>query len=49
MLICPNCGKKIRVSYQIDKNGDKSRFCRKCKTVIAVVSAKSGSASGGKK
>ena len=36
MLICPNCGKKIRVAYQIDKNGDKSRFCRKCKSVIAV-------------
>jgi len=36
MLICPNCGKKIRVAYQIAKNGDKSRFCRKCQTIIAV-------------
>ncbi|MBU1117677.1 50S ribosomal protein L24 [Patescibacteria group bacterium] len=35
MLICPSCGKKIRVAYQIDKNGDKSRICRKCKAIIA--------------
>ena len=34
MLICPNCQKKIRVAYSIDKNGDKSRLCRKCKTII---------------
>ena len=34
MLICPSCGKKIRVAYQIDKNGDKSRICRKCKSII---------------
>jgi large subunit ribosomal protein L24 len=34
MLICPNCGKKVRIAYQIDKNGDKSRICRKCKSII---------------
>lgn len=34
MLICPSCGKKIRVAYSIDKNGDKSRICRKCKSLI---------------
>ncbi len=34
MLICPSCGKKVRVAYQIDKNGDKSRICRKCKSII---------------
>ncbi|HWS48539.1 MAG TPA: 50S ribosomal protein L24 [Candidatus Methanoperedens sp.] len=34
MLICPSCGKKIRVAYSIDKNGDKSRICRKCKSII---------------
>lgn len=35
MLICPNCHKKIRVSYSIDKSGAKSRFCRRCQSVIA--------------
>ncbi len=34
ILICPSCGKKIRVAYQIDKNGDKFRICRKCKSII---------------
>jgi large subunit ribosomal protein L24 len=38
MLLCPNCQKRIRVAYSIDKNGDKSRICRKCKSII--VSAK---------
>jgi len=33
-LICPNCQKAIRVSYLIDKSGDKTRFCRKCQTAI---------------
>lgn len=36
MLICPSCDKKIRVAYQIDKNGDKSRICRKCKSIIVA-------------
>lgn len=36
MLICPNCGKKTRVAYQIDKNGDKFRLCRKCKSIIVT-------------
>ena len=36
MLICPSYGKKIRVAYQIDKNGDKSRICRKCKSIIVT-------------
>lgn len=36
MLICPSCGKKIRVAYSIDKNGDKSRLCRKCKSIIVA-------------
>lgn len=36
MLICPSCGKKIRVAYSIDKNGDKSRICRKCKSIIVA-------------
>ena len=33
-LICPNCQKTTRVGYQIDKAGDKNRFCKKCKTAI---------------
>lgn len=36
MLICPSCGKKIRVAYSIDKNGEKSRICRKCKAIIVA-------------
>jgi len=36
MLICPNCQKKVRVGYSIDKNGDKSRICRKCKSIIVA-------------
>jgi len=33
-LICPNCQKTTRVGYQIDKNGDKYRICKKCKSII---------------
>jgi large subunit ribosomal protein L24 len=33
-LVCPNCQKMTRVGYQIDKAGDKMRFCKKCKNVI---------------
>jgi large subunit ribosomal protein L24 len=33
-LICPDCKKTIRVAYQIDKSGEKSRICRKCKSVL---------------
>jgi len=36
ILICPSCGKKIRVAYSIDKNGDKSRICRKCQAIIVA-------------
>jgi large subunit ribosomal protein L24 len=36
ILICPSCGKKVRVAYSIDKNGDKSRICRKCKAIIVA-------------
>jgi len=37
MLICPKCGKNVRVGYKVDKNlpggrhGKKVRICRKCK------------------
>lgn len=33
-VICPNCKKAIRVAYQIDKAGEKSRICRKCKSML---------------
>lgn len=33
-LVCPNCKKTARVSYQIDKTGDKYRVCSKCKSII---------------
>ena len=33
-LVCPNCQKITRVGYQIDKAGDKMRFCKKCKKTI---------------
>ena len=33
-VICPNCKKAIRVAYQIDKSGEKSRICRKCKSIL---------------
>lgn len=35
MLLCPQCKKRTRVAFQIDKSGEKSRICRKCKAVIA--------------
>jgi large subunit ribosomal protein L24 len=40
-LVCPNCQKTIRVSYLIDKSGDKTRYCRKCKTPIISSKVKS--------
>jgi len=30
MLICPKCGKNVRVGYKVDKNKI-VRICRKCK------------------
>jgi large subunit ribosomal protein L24 len=33
-LICPECKKAVRVGYQIDKNGEKYRICKKCKAVL---------------
>lgn len=29
-LICPNCQKPTRVSYLVDKTGQKTRNCQKC-------------------
>jgi large subunit ribosomal protein L24 len=33
-VICPSCKKTMRVAYLIDKSGEKSRICRKCKSVL---------------
>ena len=33
-LVCPNCKKRTRVAYQVDKSGHKLRICRKCKSII---------------
>lgn len=33
MLVCGNCDKPTRIGYQLE-NGEKRRFCKKCKTVI---------------
>lgn len=35
-LICPSCHKITRIGYQIDKVGNKTRICRKCKAIIAA-------------
>ena len=34
-LVCPSCGKQTRVGYHVDKRGEKSRVCNKCKKVIS--------------
>lgn len=31
-LLCPKCGKPTRVSYEVQKNGNKKRVCKKCKS-----------------
>jgi len=33
-LICPNCQKKTKVGYQLDKTNKKFRVCKKCKNII---------------
>jgi len=29
-LVCPKCGKVTRVGYELDKDGNKVRVCKKC-------------------
>ena len=36
MLICPQCKKATRVSYQIDQTGSKYRICQKCKAILTT-------------
>ncbi len=35
-LLCPNCSKPTRVGLIVDKLGEKSRVCRKCKRIIGA-------------
>jgi large subunit ribosomal protein L24 len=39
-LICPQCHKTTRVGYQIDKQGEKYRVCRKCNNLISTKATK---------
>lgn len=39
-LVCPNCSKPTRVSYQIDKSGSKYRICKKCKSLLTSTNKK---------
>lgn len=36
MMVCPNCQKPTRVGYQLLKDGEKIRICKKCKQKIDV-------------
>jgi large subunit ribosomal protein L24 len=29
-LVCPNCGKQVRIGFKIKDSGEKVRICRKC-------------------
>ena len=35
-LVCPNCKKPTRVGYQMLKDGEKVRICKKCKRQLDV-------------
>lgn len=34
MLVCPHCGKAVRVGYKKLESGKKVRICGKCKDVV---------------
>ncbi len=34
IFLCPECKKASRIGYQIDKQGNKYRICKKCKALI---------------
>lgn len=36
MVVCPSCKEPTRVGYQIDKNGEKHRVCKKCDSLLSV-------------
>lgn len=33
-LVCPECGKNVRVGYEVPETGKKYRICKKCKKTI---------------
>jgi large subunit ribosomal protein L24 len=33
-LICPNCGKAVRVGFKVKESGEKTRICKKCNQEI---------------
>ena len=33
-VVCPKCGKATKVGYEIDKDGNKTRICKKCGTKL---------------
>jgi len=33
-FICPSCGKPTRLGVNFSKNGERERFCKKCKTAV---------------
>ena len=33
-FICPKCAKAVKLGYKVLTNGQKSRWCRKCKEII---------------
>lgn len=40
VLLCPKCGKQTRVGYLLDKRGEKTRICKKCKAIIERIRSK---------
>lgn len=30
MVVCPKCGKAVRVGFELDKNSNKVRVCKSC-------------------
>lgn len=35
-VVCPHCGKAVRVGYQVSKDGKKVRMCKKCEGALDV-------------
>ncbi len=34
MVICPECGKPVRVAHRVFEDGSRHRVCRKCQGII---------------
>ena len=37
MLVCPVCGKPVRLGVKFDNENKKVRFCKKCEAIIPVI------------